>query len=70
MKERYANKRMMFRKGGKFSKAPSLERMGFDVNKAEQTCANCGHKWFPVLATGLCPQCDTALKPWEVRDGE
>jgi predicted Zn-ribbon and HTH transcriptional regulator len=51
----------MFRRGGRFSKAPSLEQMGFEVNDRERTCANCGENFFPVLVTGRCPKCDTPL---------
>lgn len=54
---RYPNKRMMFRNGGRFAKAPTLEQMGFDVNKTERRCDACGYVWFPVLVSGECPKC-------------
>jgi len=60
--ERYTNKRRLFRHNGRFSKPPSLEQMGYPVAHSEMTCANCGHKWFPILITGHCPKCDSQEK--------
>lgn len=54
--ERYRNKRMLFRSGGRFAKAPSLEQMGFDVCDGPRRCS-CGHVWSPLLASGRCPEC-------------
>lgn len=54
--ERYANKRMLFRNGGRFAKAPSLEALGFDVADGPRRCS-CGHVWSPILASGSCPVC-------------
>ena len=59
---RYANKRQMFRKRGRFAKPPSLEQMGYPVAHGEMTCANCGHTWRPILITGMCPVCGSQDK--------
>ena len=56
---KYANKRQVFRRGGRFSKPPTLADMGFPVADGERTCRHCGHKWWPVLETGTCPNCNT-----------
>jgi len=42
----------------RFSKSPTLEQLGYDVNHSERECNRCGHVWFPVLISGHCPQCD------------
>lgn len=60
--ERYRNKRVLFRAGGRFAKAPSLESLGFQVAHGEMECANCHHRWYPVLVTGLCPNCGATDK--------
>ncbi len=67
---KYANNLLMFRSGGRFAKPPSLSQLGYDVNDRERTCANCGEKWFPVLATGRCPKCDTPLGSANSGDGK
>jgi rubrerythrin len=60
--DRYPNKRIRFRRGGKFCRPPSLEDMGLPVAKGKMTCAGCGHTWRPVLTTGICPECGEAEK--------
>jgi hypothetical protein len=57
MSERYANKRMMFRSGGRFSKPPTLADLGFDVNNDGAVTCVCGFTFTPVLRTGKCPKC-------------
>lgn len=57
--ERYSNKRAMFRRGGRFSKAPSLADLGYPVADGSRICNACGEKWRPVLITGTCPKCGT-----------
>ena len=55
---KYANGRLVHRKGGRFVRPPSLEQMGFAVNKGgELTCRKCGGKSIPVLLTGTCCHC-------------
>lgn len=56
MSERYPNKRLLHRQGGRFAKAPTLDQMGFEVNDGPRRCS-CGHVWSPLLATGTCPAC-------------
>jgi rubrerythrin len=54
--------RRVFRQGnGRFRRPPSLEEMGFDVNKGGEllTCLTCGAEWRPVLMSGTCPMCKT-----------
>lgn len=53
---------MMCRRGGRFAKAPSLEDLGLPVAHEEMVCANCGHRWHPILTTGNCPQCGAVVK--------
>lgn len=60
--ERYRNKRVMFRHGGRFAKAPSLEALGFPVAHGEMECAKCGHRWYPLVTTGICPKCGSEEK--------
>lgn len=64
--ERYKNKRMMFRKGGKFAKAPSLKEQGYPVSDGNEVCAHCGfgsnEPWRPILKTGYCPECEGTEK--------
>ena len=60
--ERYANKRRVFRRGGRFAKPPSLEQLGYPVAHGEMTCADCGYKWLPILTTGKCPECGSQEK--------
>jgi len=61
MSERYANKRKMFRRGGRFTKPPTLEQMGVEVADIcdRRKCGNCGHEWRPLLAQCVCPLCLT-----------
>jgi hypothetical protein len=55
---RYANKRMMFRSGGRFAKTPSLAEMGLPVNTGgELACRGCSKKSIPILITGTCSFC-------------
>lgn len=50
--------RMKFRQGnGRFRRAPSLEELGFPVAKGAKECAGCGHVWYPIVVTGVCPKC-------------
>lgn len=53
---KYANGRLMFRRAGRFSRPPSLEQLGYPINKdgAEFTCPACGEKCRPVLLTWNC----------------
>ena len=64
--ERYKNKRRMFRKGGKFAKAPTLAEQGAPVSEGGEICANCAYglneAWHPLLKTGYCPECKCAEK--------
>lgn len=60
--EKYNNRRVMVRQGGKFAKAPTLEQQGYAINTSRQMCTNCKHEWMPILATGKCPKCDEQLK--------
>ena len=53
---RYANKRMMFRSGGRFTTAPTMEDLGFDVSHGPRQCS-CGEVWRPILVSGICPKC-------------
>jgi len=56
--ERYANKRRLFRSGGRFSKAPTLEQLGYPVSDGGlRICNPCGEEWRPILITGICPKC-------------
>ena len=56
--ERYSNKRAMFRRGGRFSRAPSLADLGYPVSDGGiRICNACGEEWRPVLTTGTCPKC-------------
>lgn len=56
--EKYRNKRAVYRRGGKFTSPPSLEKMGFEVNTGKRQCNHCGTIWLPILVTGICPQCE------------
>jgi len=55
--ERYSNKRAMYRHGGRFAKAPSLEDLGFPVAKGEMQCEKCGYRCYPLVTTWTCSQC-------------
>lgn len=60
---KYANKRIMHRRGGRFASAPTLGQLGFAANEdlKQFTCANCSHQFIPVVLTGRCPKCSTQL---------
>jgi hypothetical protein len=58
MSDRYHNKRMVFRRSGRYAKAPSLEGLGFDVNTVgELTCRGCGKTSTPLVISGTCCHC-------------
>lgn len=60
MSERYANKRQLFRRGGRFTKPPTLEQMGVVLDDGElRKCGNCGFEWHPFLQDCVCPKCLT-----------
>ena len=44
------------RSNGRFRPTPSLEELGFDVNKVERICNVCGERWWPILISGQCAQ--------------
>lgn len=56
---KHRNGRITARNNGRFSAPLTLEEMGFKTNHETRTCRVCGHKWFPVLLTGKCPECGT-----------
>ncbi len=59
------NKRIIHRGlGGQFRKS-TLQDLGIpacDVQKGKARCAGCGHEWFPILVTGVCPECGSQEK--------
>lgn len=55
--ERYSNKRTMYRSGGRFTKAPSLEALGFPVAHGEMQCEQCGYRCYPLVKTWICSKC-------------
>lgn len=61
--EKYRNRREMHRSGGRFATTPTLEQQGYAINTERKTCGQCSHQWTPILTTGKCPLCATALKP-------
>lgn len=56
---KYANNRLVFRRGGCFCAPPSLAELGYDVNDQERACRACGEKSVPVLVSGTCCHCGT-----------
>lgn len=63
--EKYRNRRELHRQGGKFAKAPTLAEQGYVINTQRRKCAHCGNEWTPIIATGKCPSCGTALAATE-----
>jgi len=61
--EKYANKRMLRREGGRFAKPPTLEAMGLPLAKGERKCGSCGYRCFPILEAWKCPECGHQLPP-------
>ncbi|MBA1203643.1 hypothetical protein G7009_18130 [Pseudomonas capeferrum] len=60
--EKYSNRRVLHRKGGKFASAPTLEQQGYAINTSRFTCAECSHEWAPILVPVKCPKCSAAIK--------
>ena len=66
MNERYANKRQLFRRAGRFTKPPTLEQQGFELADGEhRKCDHCGFEWHPILKDCRCPKCETPNAPPE-----
>ncbi len=50
--------------GGQFRRF-TLRDLGVadsELQKGEATCAKCGHKWWPILKVGRCPECGSEDK--------
>lgn len=64
------NGRIQHRRGNGQFYTPSMEEMGFDTNDTYKVCANCNYgdkeKWFPVLKSGICPECGSEEKKEKV----
>ena len=47
-----------------------MEEVGFDVNDTYKVCVKCNYgdkeKWFPVLNSGICPECGSQEKKEKV----
>lgn len=60
-----SNKRIIQRSGsGKFRRS-TFQDIGIsssDVATGKMKCADCEHEWFPVLKTGICPECGSKKK--------
>lgn len=59
--DKYPNRRVMHRKAGKFSAAPTLEQQGYPINTARLKCISCDHEWMPILIPQKCVKCGTEM---------
>lgn len=62
--ERYANKRRVVRRQGKFAKPPTMQERGIVLADGDTiSCSKCGYVWTPIIKDCVCPSCLTAVLP-------
>jgi hypothetical protein len=55
---KHNNKRIQHRSSSGRFRQSTLADFGIQVVKRPRICNNCGHEWNPIVATGICPNCD------------
>lgn len=61
----YRNRRELHRQGGKFPKGPYARATGLRDQHAAPQVRALRQRWTPIVATGKCPSCGTALAATE-----
>lgn len=62
---RAPNKRIIHRSGNGRFRQSTLQDIGIpaaNVATGKMKCAGCGHEWYPLVKTGICPECDDQRK--------
>jgi hypothetical protein len=57
--EKYGNGTIVTRRGGRYSKSPTLEELGYDLSDGtEKTCRHCGKKQYQIVNNWLFNNCN------------